>query len=72
MTNHPSRNLFVRLNVYLPWDDLEVGQSFFLPGGSVDKDESALRQSGFRRGYRVTIYDATEAEGDGVRVRRIG
>lgn len=68
--SHPSRNLFERLDIYLPWDDLAVGQSFFVPGGSVEKDESALRQAGFRRGYRVSIYNTVEAEGAGVRVKR--
>lgn len=70
MADHPSRNLFVRLNVYLPWDTVKVGESFFLKGASLEQDGSALRQSATRKGFRVVLTETNEADGHGVRVKR--
>lgn len=70
MADHPSRNLFVRLNVYLPWDTVQVGQSFFLKGATLEQDESALRQAATRKGFRVALMETDEADGHGVRVKR--
>lgn len=70
MAEHPSRNLFVRLNVYLPWDTVKVGESFFIKGATAEQDTAAIRQTATRKGFRVSIRETTEADGTGVRVKR--
>jgi len=64
-----SRNLFKRLNVYLPWDGLKVGQSFFIPG-AVESDRPAIWMAASRKKIRIRTEMRTEDAGKGMRVWR--
>lgn len=64
------RNLFKRLNVYLPWDAMtESGKSFFIPGATED-DRSALWMAASRRGIKIKTELRVEEAGRGMRVWR--
>lgn len=68
---HPSRNFYSKRGVYLPLDEMGVGDSFFLPNGSLENDERAVRQMAWRRGMRLSLHETEEAEGPGLRVKRV-
>ncbi len=66
-----SRNLFKRLNVYLPWDGLtKTNDSFFIPGAE-EKDRSAIWMAASRRGIKVRTEIRVEDAGSGMRVWRV-
>jgi hypothetical protein len=70
-SEHPSRNLFKRLNIYLPWDRLvKSGDSFFIQGG-VAEDRQALWMAASRKGIKVRTEVRVEEAGSGVRVWRV-
>lgn len=65
-----SRNLFKRLNVYLPWDALTgKDKSFFIPGAT-DDDRSAIWMAASRRGIKIRTEIRVEQAGSGMRVWR--
>jgi hypothetical protein len=67
----PSKNLFKRLNVYLPWDALKrKNDSFFIVGGE-EADRSAIWMAASRRGIKIRTEVRVEEAGNGMRVWRV-
>lgn len=61
----PSRNVFKRLGVKLPWDSLDVGGSFFMFGGQ-ESDRASIYVAASRRKMKIR----TEVSEEGMRVWR--
>jgi hypothetical protein len=66
---HPDKNYFKDLNMYLPWDTIEVGGSFFIRGGEL-RHRKSIYMAASRRGFGVSTSMAVEADGEGMRVTR--
>lgn len=68
-SRHPMSGYLASKNIYLPWDGLKEGQSFFVPGAD-EKDRASIRMAAARRGIKISTRFTTEKNGVGLRVMR--
>lgn len=69
--SHPSRGTDKVLNVYLPWDEMGKGDSFFIAAVSRKDHARRLKAAARRRGFEVVIEEVQERIGHGIRVKRV-
>jgi len=62
-----NKGVLQELNVRIPWEEIQAGQSFFLLGAS-KKAQSAIHTQASRRKIKVRTEFRVEAEGRGLRV----